>query len=207
MPCSTFDERRDWTYCWLLDPLDGTRGFIDGSLHFSINVALVYKQQAVLGALYDPVHGSFYYGAQGRGAFCRPRAATGEYALRGRTFDPSQVTVVLGEERLRGRGTWQQLAQQRDWNLLGINSALKLAFMADGHGDFYPRSGMIYEWDIAAGQCILEQVGGAVLDMHGQPLRYNTGDALQLPTFVAMSDAASAPEILNIVKEVYKDVD
>ena len=72
-----------------------------------------------------------------------------------------------------------------------MGSAIKICLVAEGTADVYPRLGPTSEWDTAAGQCVLEQAGGAVLDFSGRPFRYNTRESLLNPDFIALGDRAA----------------
>ena len=72
---------------------------------------------------------------------------------------------------------------------VSAGSSLKFCLIAEGSADFYPRLGLTSEWDTAAGQCVLEAAGGAVIKTDGKVLRYNTKDELLNPYFLAVSTA------------------
>jgi 3'(2'), 5'-bisphosphate nucleotidase len=71
---------------------------------------------------------------------------------------------------------------------VNIGSSLKFCLLAEGNADFYPRLGPTSEWDTAAGQCVVEQAGGVVTDLHFQPLRYNTKESLLNPYFLVIGE-------------------
>ena len=75
-----------------------------------------------------------------------------------------------------------------DYQLQPLGSSLKFCLIARGAADVYLRRGPTSEWDTAAAQCVLEEAGGAVLDLHGQPFRYNRGESLLNPEFIAVGD-------------------
>lgn len=204
-PCAAWSDRSNWQHCWLIDPLDGTASFIRGSSHFTINVALISQGRSVLGALYAPCSGQFYYATAHSSAFMKSSQSAVPQHLNSKKFNSADITLVVGEASLRSATRLVRYGRSQGWNLMGVGSALKLAYMAAGKGDFYPRRGAIYEWDIAAGQCILEQAGGRVVDLHGRSLRYNQAEDLVLPAFVAISDASAVEHVLNLIQEVYQD--
>jgi 3'(2'), 5'-bisphosphate nucleotidase len=80
------------------------------------------------------------------------------------------------------------LANLGEHRLMSMGSSLKFCLIAAGKADLYLRLGPTSEWDTAAAQCVLEQAGGAVLDLQGQPFRYNTRDSLLNPEIVAVGD-------------------
>lgn len=184
--------RRDWSEYWLVDPLDGTREFISGSSQFSINLALVRGGSAELGAIYLPLTGEMYCGGRAaapllyRGGQVRrvcPRIASRGAALklihsRSGGKHPSMRAL---RDRLREQG-FDLLAERR-------GSAWKFCRLIEGGAHLYARYGATREWDTAAGQAMLEAVGGRVVDVKGQALRYNTHRQLINPPFFALAPA------------------
>ena len=184
--------RRGWSEYWLVDPLDGTREFISGSSQFSINVALVRGGSAELGVIYLPLTGEMYCGGRqaapllyrgGQVRKVRPRIASRGDALKlihSRAGGEHPRMDVL-KERLREQG-FELLVERR-------GSAWKFCRLAEGGAHLYPRYGSTREWDTAAGQAMLEAVGGRVVDVKGQALRYNTHRQLMNPPFFAFGPA------------------
>lgn len=211
MDAADYTMRMQWELFWLIDPLDGTKGFINGNNSFSVNIALIHHGVAVLGVLYDPYKKQFYYAADELGAYqldlsqqdTAGISLDGAKRLAARKFDPQQITIVVGEGSFNDNTRVVRKARAEQWQVKAINSALKLSFLAAGGADFYARAGQIYEWDIAAGQCILEQAGGVIVDFQRRPLRYNAADSLSLPPFVAISDYTAVDEIFNLLQGVY----
>lgn len=187
-----FEQRRQWRRFWLIDPLDGTREFIDRSGDFCINIALVDQSVPVLGVIYRPLDHTLYWGAPGAGAAIID--AEGERPLlpRALTRDDDLVTLTSrrGSRSDAVRHVVDGLRQAFPAvhrHILG--SALKFCELATGAGHLYPRFGPTSEWDTAAGQALLEAVGGGLLDLQGRPLRCNMGQSLQNPSFVAFGPA------------------
>jgi 3'(2'), 5'-bisphosphate nucleotidase len=161
-------EAADWF--WLIDPLDGTRGFIEGRESFTVNIALVHKGSVVAGVVTAPATATTWRsGAAGAGAF-RRRFGEGWQPIRVRNRPASPMAVMshsmtdVEAERLASRHGCVQ------WQ--GTDSSLKFCLIAEGRFDAYPRTGPTSEWDTAAGQGVLEAAGGRVMAEDGQPLRY-----------------------------------
>ncbi|MDP2227827.1 MAG: 3'(2'),5'-bisphosphate nucleotidase CysQ [Moraxellaceae bacterium] len=208
--------RAAWTRFWLVDPLDGTKEFIARNNEFSVNIALVEAGEAVLGVVYGPATGIAYVAVRGQGAFrvqsvlhrsASPESRSfqngvdspeetwvpvrsaglprlGERAVRlcasRRHRDPREVAFVAAVESTIGK-----VAVAR------AGSAFKICAVADGTADAYPRLGPTMEWDTAAGQVVLEEAGGALVDEQGRPFRYNQRHTLLNGSFLALG---SAPE-------------
>ncbi len=206
-----FDQRRLWSRYWLIDPLDGTREFIDRNGEFTVNVALVDQGQPVLGLVHLPVTGVTYLGINSRTAGEQPVAARylagnrEPHPIRARALEPGRSIVCLVSHRQRSdqqSGLIAHLGQSWPAGLVTepAGSSLKFCRLAEGSADIYPRLGPTSEWDTAAAQAVLEAAGGAVWRFESSPdalrqpwipLRYNTREALLNPSFFAVADAAA----------------
>jgi 3'(2'), 5'-bisphosphate nucleotidase len=188
-------DRHQWSRYWLVDPLDGTREFLERTGEFTINIALIDQHRPVLGVLYLPLEQVAYVGIPGQLA---NRYSPGEkdtwsvVELSTRSLENDRDLVVLASRRHRGG----RLQSCLDWlgehwgpvSRNNMGSALKFCRLAAGEGDFYPRFSPCCEWDTAAGQAVLEAAGGCLLGLDGEPLRYNCSDSLYSPPFYAVAD-------------------
>jgi 3'(2'), 5'-bisphosphate nucleotidase len=167
-----FAERRQWPRYWLIDPLDGTREFVNRNDEFTVNIALIDNHRPVLGVVYVPVLGVTYAAATGYGA---TRQDAGETARPIAVAAASQRPLrVVGSRSHRGTSLDAYLAELGDYELLPMGSSLKFCRLAEGDADLYPRFGPTSEWDTAAAQAVVEQAGGEVVLLDGKPLLYNT---------------------------------
>jgi 3'(2'), 5'-bisphosphate nucleotidase len=187
-----WSSRQHWSQYWLVDPLDGTREFIAGSGHFSINLALVEDHRPVLGAIYLPMTGEMYWGGEGSSPVIyrggqrrqvRPRVASLQQVLKVIHSRGGREQAPMRELKANLRLRWPQLVEEVR------GSAWKFCRLAEGGAHIYPRFGETSEWDTAAGQALLEAAGGRVLDEKGEPLRYNLRPELQNPSFFALAPA------------------
>ena len=182
--------RRQWRRYWLVDPLDGTRQFVNRNGEFTVNVALIEDGEPILGVVFAPVTGVCYAGARGVGAF--KQTVNGErQAIRvaNRAAVPLRVMVSRshGGAALRDYLVWLRTAAG-ELTCRPMGSALKLCLVAEGAADLYPRLGPTCEWDMAAAQAVVSAAGGKVTDLRLQPLRYNTQCSLKTPAFLAFGD-------------------
>ncbi|MGH8191460.1 MAG: 3'(2'),5'-bisphosphate nucleotidase CysQ [Rhodanobacteraceae bacterium] len=183
-----WSERRGWDRYWLVDPLDGTREFVKRNGEFTVNIALIEQHVPVLGVVLLPVTGELYYGVAGDGAF--QESAPGALPQPITTRAAPAIPVVAGS---RSHGSERQaavLAGLGDHRLVSVGSSIKFCMVARGDADLYLRLGPTSEWDTGAAQCVVEQAGGAVVDLHGEPLRYNRKDSLLNPEFLAVGDTS-----------------
>lgn len=182
-----FSERRHWKRYWLVDPLDGTREFIRRSGEFTVNIALVEEQKPVLGVIYAPALGVYYYACRDQGAY--KREATNEpKRLQVRRWDGGKATVVCSSATHRGKFLKNLMENLGDYDVVCLGSALKSCLVAEGKADIYARLGPTSEWDTAAAQCIVEEAGGHITDTHMRPLRYNTKESLLNPHFLVFGE-------------------
>jgi 3'(2'), 5'-bisphosphate nucleotidase len=189
--------RLSWREYWLVDPLDGTKEFLAETGEFTVNIALIQEHRPVLGILYLPLEQVAYVGIPGQGAFSYEYQESGEWrrqALAPRALTQVGELTVLASRRHRNSKLEECLGWLREhWGPIArrdSGSALKFCQLVRGEGDFYPRFSPCCEWDTAAGQALLEAVGGALLGMDGKPLRYNCGESLLSPHFFAIADAS-----------------
>ena len=181
-----FEERSRWQNYWLVDPLDGTRGFAARSGEFTVNVALVSAGEAVLGVVAVPVSGICCAAVRAGGARMEHADGTRE-GIRTRRLSPDQV-VVLRSRRRRHADVDGLIAKLGGVRVIRASSSLKACLVARGIADLYPAFGPTSEWDTAASQCLLEEAGGALTDRALRPLRYNRSASLENPSFVAFGD-------------------
>ena len=181
-----YAERARWERYWLVDPLDGTREFLSRNGEFTVNIALIEAHQPSLGIVHVPVTDTSYGGIPGEGAW-RALGAAAQQPIHVRQPAASPVRVV-GSRSHRGDSLEGFLARLGSHELLAIGSSLKFCLVAEGAADVYPRLGPTSEWDTAAAQAVLVAAGGAVVQLDGEPLVYNTRDELLNPHFLACGD-------------------
>ena len=182
-------ERRHWSRYWLVDPLDGTREFVKRNDEFTVNIALIDQRHSVLGVVLAPVSGELYVAEHGYGAWLQRRPGGEWQRLRSRPL--AQPPAVAGSRSHGGaQGSLLDHLIGNDYRMLPLGSSLKFCLIARGEADVYLRQGLTSEWDTAAAQCVLDEAGGAVLDLQGQPFRYNRGESLLNPEFIAVGDCS-----------------
>jgi 3'(2'), 5'-bisphosphate nucleotidase len=158
----------DWF--WLIDPLDGTRGFVEGRESYTVNIALVHRGAVVAGVVTAPATAvTWRSAAPGGGAF-RRRFGEPWQAIRVRDRPASPMALLSHSMTDEEAGRLASRHGCVQWQ--GTDSSLKFCLIAEGRFDAYPRTGPTSEWDTAAGQGVLEAAGGRVMAEDGQPLRY-----------------------------------
>lgn len=206
----SFDERQHWQTFWLVDPMDGTKEFIERTGEFSVNIALIHQHQPVLGVVYGPECHSLYFAALGSSAFkCNTieKEVFADYATLVASASPINVAPLNESAAIRvavsrRHGLRMQLFMQQlgETELVKMGSALKICLVAEGEADVYPRLGPTSLWDTAAAHCVLAQAGGAIVNAAGHSLKYVQTPSLLNPYFIAMGQAdydwPAIPELL-----------
>ena len=188
----SYEERKNWDKFWLIDPLDGTKEFINKNGEFTINVALIENGVPVLGVVYAPVLKSLYLGIKSKGAYkyeLKPGEKLYVFPVMNKikVKVPDEKIIVVAsrshfnketEDYVNGLG-----AKYKKLEFLNKGSSLKLCMIAEGSAHIYPRFGPTMEWDTAAAHAVVIAAGGKVLDIQGKPLIYNKENLLN-PFFV-----------------------
>ncbi len=182
-----YEVRSNWQRYWLIDPLDGTREFIQRNGEFTVNIALIEAGEAVLGVIVVPESGVAYFAAQGGGA-AKQLAGGAVVPIKTRPFDVNHIVVAASRSHgsdallafVAGLGACRQVA---------LGSSLKFCLVAEGLADLYPRFGLTSQWDTAAAQCIVQQAGGRVMTLNLQPLSYHAKESLLNPHFIVYGDS------------------
>jgi len=196
-----YDQRKLWRNYWLIDPIDGTKEFINRNGEFTINIALIDQAQPVLGVVFAPAKGLLYYALSGFGAY---RFSLGkdinEYDSLEDVLAVSQKLPVIEvndplvvsasrshkDENLK---TYLENLKNSGYKtkVISAGSSLKLCMVAEGTADIYPRFGPTMEWDIAAGHCVVKESLARVLTGENCDLAYNK-KTLKNDSFIAFGE-------------------
>ncbi len=192
-----YSEREGWSRLWIVDPLDGTKEFIKRNGEFTVNIALVEDGVPVGGVLYVPVTGELYVAQCGVGAFVQRNifkcsdidlSEGGVEQLNPSPMEGDEVRVVASRSHLSEQTQEFVESLKKDGKSVSFvskGSSIKIALIATGEADIYPRYAPTMEWDTAAGDALLRAQGRALLDAESlTPLRYNKEDLLN-PFFIA----------------------
>lgn len=158
---------------FLVDPLDGTREFVDRRGDFTVNIALVENGAPVAGVVYAPARNVLYSGDAG-GAFERNVDDAGSMGERRRISvrkAPAAITAVASRSH-RSPETDAYLTDFEIGDLVSVGSSLKFCLVASGKADLYPRLGRTMEWDTAAGDAVLRAAGGSMRTLDGADFTY-----------------------------------
>ena len=167
---------------WLVDPIDGTKEFINKNGEFTINIGLIKNGAPVLGVVYAPAKKVMYFGATERGAYKQedggqPVSISAEY--KGKI-----PTVVVSRSHLNDE-TQKFLDQLGEHEKVSMGSSLKLCLIAEGRAAFYPRFAPTSLWDTAAADAVVRAAGGKVTNADGSDLQYHPSQNILNPYFIA----------------------
>ncbi len=199
-----YEERKSFKKLWLVDPLDGTKEFINKRDEFTLNVALVVEGEPVLGVVYAPAKNVIYFAEKGKGAFKGDVVAgdifdSAKLPLRFEFEQPLRVVASRSHRDEKTEEFIKKLSRSFLVETTSAGSSLKFCLLAEGNADVYPRFGPTMEWDTAAGHAVLKETGGFVYSLENLgELRYNK-ESLRNGPFVALRKEV-APHILPLLK-------
>jgi len=188
-PTIDFNERSLWEYFWLIDPLDGTKEFINKIGEFTVGIALIKKNKPVAGVIYSPCSDTLYCGSKETGLYKYVHGKLIPFipATKRKFSDllqKEQITITASRSHLTPE-TKEFTERFKKVKLILMGSSLKFMMLLENQADIYPRFGSTMEWDTAAAHAILNAANRGVYttDMQSE-LIYNKPD-LTNPFFIA----------------------
>ena len=183
--------RKNWTRHWLVDPLDGTKEFINQNGEFTVNIALIEKNEPIMGVIYAPALSTLYYASKNKGTyklFCDQKINSLSDATRIITnHKKSSEHFKIFKSRSHSNEEFENWVKDYvdDYELIEKGSSIKFCKLAEGKADLYPRFGSTSEWDIAAGHIILTEAGGVLESVDHKKILYNNKESVINPHFIA----------------------
>ena len=164
---------------WIVDPLDGTKEFIEGVPQFVVSIALVEKGIPIIGVLHNPVTKETFHAAKGGGAYLDQ----GQY--RCSIKDSTRDMVILNSRSETRRGLWEPYKKHfKELRPIG-SVAYKMGLTAIGKADIFATLRPKNEWDICAGTCLINEAGGKVINLNGKEITFNNQKTLIEPGLIA----------------------
>ena len=186
----SYNDRKDWQYFWLVDPLDGTKEFVKRNGEFTVNIALIHDGSPILGVIYVPVKEELYFGMQEIGSF-KTVINTNVKELQSLISSSQKLPiknnrknkVIVGSRSHMSKETEKFFNQMKglygDIDIISVGSSLKLCMVAEGKADAYPRYAPTMEWDTGAGHAIAKFAGFTVKQFNSnKDLVYNKKNLL-----------------------------
>lgn len=186
-----YSVRKDWSACWIVDPLDGTKEFIKRNGDFTVNIALIENGQPIAGVIYVPVTDQMYFGGKDLNSFRINNYSASltlnyhELVEKADKLPSEQVelyTVVASRSHLSAEteSYMEELKKTHgEVQIVSRGSSLKICMVAEGNANEYPRFAPTMEWDIAAGHAIAKGAGKEIIDYNtNQSMQYNRNELL-----------------------------
>ena len=189
-----WNTRKSWSQYWLVDPLDGTKEFINQNDEFTVNIALIEKNEPVIGVIYAPAISKLYYASKNNGSYKLNVSKIFENLNESQSITVKRhsnlnETRILSSRSHSNEKVNKWISKNFDKvTMIKKGSSLKFCEIAEGKADIYPRFGATSEWDIAAGHIILKEAGGTLLTLDNKQILYNKKDSLINPEFIASNN-------------------
>ncbi len=186
----SWEKRKEWKKYWLIDPLDGTKEFINRNGEFTVNISLIENNYPIFGIIYSPIKSALYYAIKNNGSYklkTNTNLSSLNYFNRINTSNEKKTTTIIIGSRSHSSKDFNFWIEKKfkNFELISIGSSLKFCLIAEGEADIYPRMGPTSEWDIAAGHIILEEAGGKLKSFDNKDILYNTKENILNPHFIA----------------------
>ena len=173
------DERLNKDRVWIVDPLDGTKEFIEGIPHFSVSIGLVYNSEPVVGVIYNPATDEMFSCQKGKGVYLNGNKVI---ASKKNLLIDSKITVSRSELK---RNEWEPYKNNfKSIDPIG-SVAYKLALVSAGKYDIFATVAPKNEWDICAGDCLITEAGGVFKTINDKKIIYNQKKTLVTDTIIA----------------------
>ena len=190
-----YDKRKEWEYFWMVDPLDGTKEFVKRNDEFTVNIALIKRNQPIMGVIYVPCSKQLYFALKGLGSF--------KVKLDSHISDIDKLIkiskklpmnsnrskyIIVGSRSHMTKETEDYFKLKQKQNdiveILTIGSSLKICMVAEGKADSYPRYAPTMEWDTAAGHAIANMAGYKILKHNTKQEIFYNKESLLNPWFL-----------------------
>ncbi|MBN2544688.1 MAG: 3'(2'),5'-bisphosphate nucleotidase CysQ [Spirochaetes bacterium] len=169
-------SRLDNEWCWIIDPLDGTKEFIKKNGEFTVNISLCYENNIVLGVIYSPVSEELFYATKNSGSFCEKNNTVNRIfvsdrldnlrLVKSRSHSGIEMEMFIAKNK-------QRISEVKD-----SGSSIKGCLIAKGDAEVYYRFRPLSEWDIAAMHCIVEEAGAIVRQLDDSRIVFNKPECL-----------------------------
>ena len=186
-----WDVRKNWSRSWLVDPLDGTKEFINQRREFTVNIALIENNEPILGVIYAPALSVLYYACKNNGSYkllCDQTINSLSDSTKIQTSHKNNSDhLYIFKSRSHSNDEFESWVENNvdDYELIQKGSSIKFCEIAEGKADLYPRFGSTSEWDIAAGHVILVEAGGEIKSIDDKKILYNNKESVINPPFIA----------------------
>tara|TARA_B100001939_G_C16902847_1_gene600818 strand:- start:90 stop:914 length:825 start_codon:yes stop_codon:yes gene_type:complete len=198
-----FKERSRWNKYWLVDPLDGTKEFINRNGEFTVNIALIENNRSIMGVVHIPCEKKTFFGDLENGSFIHDQ--NNEISKLNINKKNDQTVLLVSRSHLNDNQR-EFLASQDEFKIMNKGSSLKFCLVASGIADIYLRLGPTSEWDIAAGEAVVKSAGGIVMNIDGSEIRYNMKNDYRNKYFIAAKNEKAYETSMRLVHEMNENL-
>ena len=178
-----FSSRKDWNRFWLVDPLDGTKEFINRNGEFTVNIALIEDSSPVMGVVYAPVKKKLWYGLKNYGSFLINNNEKPIKISKKKPLDEI-IKIVSSRSHANDKKLKKYLKKFKKHEIVSMGSSIKMCLVADGTAHYYPRFGPTMEWDTGAAHAVVKYANGNIYNINTkEELIYNKENLLN-PGFI-----------------------
>ena len=178
-----FSSRKDWNRFWLVDPLDGTKEFINRNGEFTVNIALIEDSCPVMGVVYAPVKKKLWYGLKNYGSFLINNNEKPIKISKKKPLDEI-IKIVSSRSHANDKKLKKYLKKFKKHEIISMGSSIKMCLVADGTAHYYPRFGPTMEWDTGAAHAVVKYANGNIYNIDTkEELIYNKENLLN-PGFI-----------------------
>ncbi len=178
-----FSSRKDWNRFWLVDPLDGTKEFINRNGEFTVNIALIEDSSPVMGVVYAPVKKKLWYGLKNHGSFLINNKEKPIKISKKKPLDEI-IKIVSSRSHANDKKLKKYLKKFKKHEIVSMGSSIKMCLVADGTAHYYPRFGPTMEWDTGAAHAVVKYANGNIYNINTkEELIYNKENLLN-PGFI-----------------------
>ena len=201
-----YEKRKNLEYFWLIDPLDGTKDFLAQNHGFTINIALIHKNRPILGVVYAPALKELYFGALDSGAYALKNIKDNidESYIEANKIklnkSPRKLesNLIACDSIFHSTQETQEFIKQHNLTIKKAGSSLKFCVLASNEADLYPRFAGSSEWDIAAGNIILKESGGIIIEIKKKKEIIYNKESLRNANFIAFKNIELKDRFINI---------
>lgn len=200
-----YAQRRLWNICWMLDPLDGTKEFIQQRNEFTINLSLIEDSNTLFSVIVVPREQQVYLGYTNHLPY-KYQFNSKQWWQYCQSVETLNNTIQIGLSHRSKSDKYQKFIKylENDYAVVcrEAGSAYKFCMMLEGKIDFYPRFHPTSEWDTSAGQGLLESIGGGLVSLKGIPFTYNVRNTVLNKGFIAYSNAEYKHLVLELLQQI-----
>lgn len=200
-----YAQRRLWNICWMLDPLDGTKEFIQQRNEFTINLSLIEDSNTLFSVIVVPREQQVYLGYTNHLPY-KYQFNSKQWWQYCQSVETLNNTIQIGLSHRSKSDKYQKFIKylENDYTVVcrEAGSAYKFCMMLEGKIDFYPRFHPTSEWDTSAGQGLLESIGGGLVSLKGIPFTYNVRNTVLNKGFIAYSNAEYKHLVLELLQQI-----